>query len=278
MTYRCIVVHLDAGSAADARIDAAAGLAAAHDAHLVGLAVVPPLHVPGVAHAEVVVQILTEQWEREGRDARARAADFEQRARRAGVRHVETRVTDGDAARIMALHARYADLCVVSQPDDLEQAGPAARFAEAIVLAAGRPVLVLPTANAVDTLGERVMIAWNAGREATRAVTDALPLLRKARKVRVVTVDAEPGAGGHGEMPGADIALYLARHGVETAVEQTHAGDVEVGAWLLSRAADFGADLIVMGAYGHSRLREFVLGGVTRTMLETMTVPVLMSH
>jgi nucleotide-binding universal stress UspA family protein len=153
-----------------------------------------------------------------------------------------------------------------------------AGFAEHVVLAAGRPVLMIPYAGQPAALGERVLVAWNASRESTRALTDALPLLQRAAQVDVLTVNARPGRDGHGEMPGADIALYLARHGVSANVHPTHGEDIGVGEWLLSRAADLGTDLIVMGAYGHSRLREMVLGGATRTILQSMTVPVLMSH
>jgi len=123
-----------------------------------------------------------------------------------------------------------------------------------------------------------VLIAWDAGVEAARAVRDALPLLRRADTVEVAVFDPERGRREHGEQPGADVALYLARHGVKVSVARQSGADFEVGAQILSRAADTGADLIVMGAYGHSRVRELVLGGVTRTILESMTVPVLMSH
>jgi len=122
------------------------------------------------------------------------------------------------------------------------------------------------------------MIAWDAGRESARAVSDALPLLKRAKAVEVAVFNPERRRRDHGEQPGADVSLYLARHGVKVTVAQQSGADFEVGAQVLSRAADTAADLIVMGAYGHSRVRELVLGGVTRTILESMTVPVLMSH
>ena len=121
-----------------------------------------------------------------------------------------------------------------------------------------------------------MLVAWNASREATRALTDSIPLLREAETVHVIAFD--PAAAPHGEVPGADIGLYLARHGIKVTVSQQTAPDVDVGNQLLSRAADLNADLIVMGAWGHSRLHELVMGGVTQTILRSMTVPVLMSH
>jgi nucleotide-binding universal stress UspA family protein len=138
-------------------------------------------------------------------------------------------------------------------------------------------VLFVPYAGRFPKLGTRVLVAWNASREAARAVRDALPLLKRARRVDVVAFDPQRSAD-HGEQPASDIALYLARHGVRASAAQQRGTGIEIGAQILSRAADMEADLIVMGAYGRSRFRERVLGGATRTLLESMTVPVLMSH
>ena len=139
-------------------------------------------------------------------------------------------------------------------------------------------MLVVPYAFERRPVGRRVLVAWNASREAARAVSDALPLLKRAGQVDVVAFEPGKSGAAHGEEPGADIALYLARHGVKVTVSRVDAPDLDVGNQLLSRAFDLSADLIVMGAWGHSRLRELVLGGVTRTVLESMTVPVLMAH
>jgi nucleotide-binding universal stress UspA family protein len=143
---------------------------------------------------------------------------------------------------------------------------------------AGRPILVVPYAGHFARIGQRVVIGWDASREAARAVNDAMPLLAAAEAVTVLTIDPEQSPRGHGEIPGADIALHLARHGVTAQVERTVSAGIGIGNTLLSRAADLEADLLVMGAYGHSRVRELLLGGVTRTMLTSMTLPVLMAH
>jgi|LNFM01.1.fsa_nt_gb nucleotide-binding universal stress UspA family protein len=273
MTYKTIVLHLDSTEHCEARTDEACALAKAFDAHLIGLAVLSPLSIPGTAPTEVVVELLSEQWESDRAALESVAADFVVRASAAGVVGAEQRFVVGVPEYAVALHARYADLIVVGQAPASEGG-----IAESLVMNAGRPVLVVPRSYERRVLGERVMVAWNAGREATRALTDAIPILRRAKQVDIVTVNAEPQREGHGELPGADIAHYLARHGVTANVLATAADDVDVGEWLLSRAADLGSDLVVMGAYGHSRLREFVLGGATRTVLASMTVPVLMSH
>jgi nucleotide-binding universal stress UspA family protein len=185
---------------------------------------------------------------------------------------------DVDAASIVALHGRHADLVVLGQADPDTASARARYLVEEVTLSAGRPALVVPYIGTAGTLGRRVMVAWDAGREATRALNDALPILKLADSVTVLSVNPQPGRDGHGEDPGADIGLHLARHGVPVEVQRTHAKGMDVGEILLSRLADLGSDLLVMGAYGHSRLREFVLGGATRTLLAEMTVPVLMSH
>ena len=178
-----------------------------------------------------------------------------------------------------ALHARYSDLAILGQLDpDRAQPEATGPRPEQVVLASGRPVLVVPYAGHFDKLGRRVVIGWNATREAARAVGDAMPLLAAAEVVTVLTIDAREAPRGHGELPGADISRHLARHGVKAQVEQTVLADLSVGDVLLSRAADLGADLLVMGAYGHSRFRELLLGGATRTLLQSMTIPVVMSH
>jgi nucleotide-binding universal stress UspA family protein len=147
-----------------------------------------------------------------------------------------------------------------------------------VLLASGRPLLAVPYAGQFERVGDRVLVAWNASREATRAVNDALPLLRGATIVTVLAVNPKHGIEGHGDVPAADIVLHLARHGVKAEAAHTIANDISEGDALLSYAADLGADLIVAGGYGHSRARETVFGGVTRTLLEEMTVPMLLSH
>lgn len=149
---------------------------------------------------------------------------------------------------------------------------------EAMVLSAGRPILVVPKVAGPPECGKTVMLCWNASRESARAAADALPFLQAASKVIVLCVDPRSSRYGHGDEPGADVATWLARHGINTTVQRDVAFDGDVGSVILSRAADHAVDLIVMGLYGHSRLRELVLGGASRTLLAEMTVPVFMSH
>ena len=278
MSYTTILLHVDASEHCAARAEHAIALARRFDAHLIGMATTPPLVVRGSGHSEVAIRLLAERWERNKALDEQATADFAQRAQAQGVARVESRVVVGEPERALCLHARYADFLIIGQArsdadEVLSQDG-----VEHVVLDAGRPVLVIPYIGARAPIGQRVLLAWNASREATRALTDALPLLKQAAQVDILTVNPQPQPTGHGELPGADIGLYLARHGVRADVHPTYGEDIAVGEWLLSRAADFGSDLVVMGAYGHSRLREMVLGGATRTMLQSMTVPVLMAH
>jgi nucleotide-binding universal stress UspA family protein len=164
---------------------------------------------------------------------------------------------------------------VVAQPEP-DSTGPERLIIEATLFGSGRPILIVPyIQKAPLTLG-RVMACWDGSRSAARAIADALPLLARAKAVEIFTVTGE--AGKSSEVEGADLAHHLARHGLKVEVERQVARDIDVASVILSHAADRSADLIVMGGYGHSRLREFVLGGATRGILASMTVPVLMSH
>jgi nucleotide-binding universal stress UspA family protein len=169
---------------------------------------------------------------------------------------------------------------VIGQNDPNESLpGVRADFPEYVVMNSGRPVLIIPYAGRFHNVGRRVLIAWDASVEATRAITTAIPLLKRADHVELAVFNPTVGLEAHGERPGADIALYLARHGVKVEVsEEKTAAGMDVGNALLSHAADIGADLMVMGGYGHSRFREVLLGGVTDTVLKSMTVPTLMAH
>lgn len=285
MALKDILVHLDPGPRSEVRLAVAASLARAHEAHLTALAVIdlPSVDlfygsaVPfaGLAPDDIVARMRS--------DAIAAHEPVEQafRARlNADGLLGEWRLTEGHLPPTISLHARYADVAVLGQPDRSRPAEGVAFDAAVVhtIMTSGRPALVIPYAGTFPVVGERVLVAWNASRESTRAVNDALPLLRRAQFVTVLAINPRQGIGGHGEVPAADIVLHLSRHGVRAEAAHTVARDIAEGEALLSYAADVGADLIVAGAYGHSRAREMVFGGVTRTLLAEMTVPVFLSH
>ena len=276
MPYRTFLVHVDNGKYCPARLDMAIHLARRFNAHLVGLHALTAVRLPAYAIAEAGATLIEAQKTVAKEQATRAEALFRKATGGAGLGSVEWRVSGDDAADAVTLHARYADMVVLGQPRERDGSGVEADFPERVVLSAGRPVLMVPYAGKFEGVGKRVLVAWNTGREATRAVTDAIPLLREAEHVHVVVFNPEGAA--HGAVPGADIGLYLARHDVPVEVSYHRADDIDVGNQLLSRVADLGVDLIVMGAYGHSRMRELIMGGATRTILESMTAPVLLSH
>lgn len=283
MAYKNLLLHLDTTKACAKRVEVALALAARCNAHLSALYCMGEFQLPG--WADVPQHLAREYVSREEDRAQKTIEDFEARAKRAGVSY-ETRTARVATSYIpeeVAMHARYSDLAILGQidPDDVPEGGR--DLVEEVALSCGRPVLVVPYIGAAKddgdvALGRRVMVAWDAGREATRAVNDALPLLQKAERVDLLAVNPVKGYRRHGEEPGADIALHLARHDVKVEVQHLEVHDIEAGDTILSRLSDEGSDLLVMGCYGHSRLRELVLGGATRSVLEHMTVPVLMSH
>lgn len=278
MSYKTVLVQVDQSSHAAQRIRIAAAIAIADDAHLVGTATSGVARQAYQDHAfDLTMSLAPGQNEALRAVANGALVKFDEQAASLGVNSYERRMIDDDAGSGLSLQARYADLMVVSQPDpDQPDPGSGADLPEYVMLNCARPVLIVPYAGHFEHVGKNILIAWDGSKEATRAITCALPLLRRAANVCVVVFNAE-GAINHGEQPGTDIALYLARHKVRVEVVQREA-DIDLGNALLSLAADLGSDLIVMGGYGHARLRQMLLGGVTRTVLKTMTIPVLMAH
>jgi nucleotide-binding universal stress UspA family protein len=182
----------------------------------------------------------------------------------------------GGSDEDLILSSLHSDLVVIGQRELQEMPGYLAP--ERLLLASGAPILVVPSGWKSEPIGKNILVGWNASREARRAVADALPFLVEAASVTLLVVDSDKRARRHGEEPGADIALYLARHGAQVEVAQVSSRGSPVADIILSYAADHGADLIVIGAYSHARSIEMVFGGVTRTLLKQAPIPVLMSR
>ncbi len=284
MAVKDILVHLDASPRSDAWLSVAAALAAKHAAHLTGLMIVdlpPPEVFYGFPSAFLDVEraddVIARMRAARMQEAATVEAKFRDRLRRDGLAG-EWRVVEGDTGEVLALHGRYADLTIVGQPDPAADTGRTTDLSLGELMTSGRPLLVLPFAGSFEALGANVLVGWNASREAARAVNDAIPLLQAAKKVTVLSINPRRGIAGDGEVPAADIALHLARHGIAAEAAHTVADDISDGDALLSYAADIGADLLVCGMYGHSRLHELAFGGVTRSLLSEMTLPVFMVH
>lgn len=279
MSYRSILVHLDESPRCAARVEIAARLARQHGAHLFGLApaglvnfparVSPSLGMPN--YLELAQGNLNES-------AAALVTGFKRRAQDLGLASFEGRVDEDDAVTSLVRHAGVHDLVVLGQTD---RTAPTVALEldipEHVLMRAGTPALVVPYAGDFADAGGCVLVAWNATRESARAVHDAMPLLRHAREVHLMCFERTSDLRHVSRLQLNDARHWLARHGIDARLHQEPVSG-DVGEALLSRASDLGADLVVMGGYGHSRLAEFLLGGVTRRLLARMTTPVLMSH
>ena len=279
MTYKSIVVHVDHSDACQQRVALAIELAQSQQAHLTGVATTGVSNHPygGGSNA---VGMYYEAASTELREMAQQGVDsFKRQVAQAGLHSAECRIANEEANAALTLQGHYADLVVLSQSNpDMRGAAAYSVLPQHVLLHVARPVLLVPYAGTFSHIGQQVMVAWDSGRESSRAVADALPILKRAAKVHVIVFNGKKGSqDGHGPHPGTEIALYLSRHGVkvEASEEET---SIDIGSALLSRMSDYGSDMLVMGGYGHSRFRETILGGITRTILEHMTVPVLMSH
>lgn len=277
MTYPTLTVCLDEGRACARRLRFALDFALRHDAWLQGvhLSYMPSPALAAYDGAEALFSGL--ERDLEARQAAARQA-FLAAAEQAGVPASFVAASSLDSGTVVA-HARASDLLIAGQPDAADSAAyVGAGYPARLVLDAGRPVLFLPHDALLPTDFRHVLVAWNGSRESSRALFDALPLLRLAERVTVLTASRD-GPPPVAPAPAPDLGAVLARHGIraQVRVDTTRA---DPGEWLLERAADREdpADLVVAGAYGHSRFAELVLGGVTRSLLERMTLPVLFSH
>lgn len=274
---RDILVNLTQGADTDPAASFAVSLAKAHGAHLTGLAVTYEIDVPPFYMGAVPTDFIDAQM-KENAEAAAQAAEaFKAVAEAAGVT-CEVRTLSaslGLAANAFAEMSRLFDLTIVAQPDP-DRPGPEEVIAETVLLDSGRAVLLVPYVQTAPYGAGRAVVAWDGSRTAARALNEALPLLHKAQQVEVFSVYR---TNAPAQDAGADVARHLARHNLNAQVRSLPLGSgVGVAEAILNEVADQGADLVVMGGYGHSPLRELVLGGVTREILSTMTVPVLMAH
>ena len=282
MSYKTVLVHVDKDKHAIERVKLAAQIAMNEEAHLIGAA---PSGVSRFVYQSRFIYEgggmathLDSHLEELRKAAKDSLALFESTVKSIGVQSYEARQVDDEAGAGVCLQARYSDLVVIGQTNiDEPSSTTLPDFPEFVVMNSGRPVLIVPYVGEYNAMPKRILIAWDASTSATRAVTAAIPLLKRAQNVDVVVFNADSRGDKHGEMPGADIGLYLARHNIKVNVVRQNT-DIDVGNALLSIATDLSSDMIVMGGYGHSRFREILLGGVTRTVLESMTVPVLMAH
>jgi len=271
-----VVVNLSGRGPRDFAADYATSIAAAFGARIAGVSFLYEPVIPDGTLGGIPVDLIELQREENSKIAKDAVSRFEAEAKKAGI-SAETRILDatfGGAATLFAQIARRFDLAVVGQAQR-EGGASDALLVEGALFESGRPIVVVPYIQKRGMTLERVLACWDGGRTAARAIGDAMPFLERAKAVDIVIV-AE--AHKSDEISGANMSEHLTRHGVAASLKRIAKGDLAVEDVLLSYAADSGADFIVMGGYGHSRLREFILGGVTRGILASMTVPVMMSH
>jgi nucleotide-binding universal stress UspA family protein len=272
-----IVVNLSVGEKPGPAGDYAISIAAAFEAHLAAIAFIydPILPVSGAGY--VPADVIDSQERESVAAAKAALVRFGNAADRAGIsaERLTLGTSFGGVGEQFGRIARRFDLSVVGQAEP-DKGTIEDIIIESALFESGRPVIVVPYIQREPLKLDRVMACWDGSRSAARAIADAMPLLERAGRVEVVIVSNERGK--QDEIEGADMGAHLARHGLNVEVKRTVLGDIDVADVILSHAADAGSDFIVMGGYGHSRFREFVLGGVTRTILQSMTAPVLMAH
>ena len=273
-----LVVNLSQHDSRDVAMEFAVSTAAAFNAHLAGVAFVYDPIVPAMADMYgMPAQVIESQRAENEKAAKAAVDRFNEAARRAAL-SAEARTLDAPVATapgIFAQIARRFDLSIVGQPEpdkpELDRL-----IVEAALFETGRPLLVVPYIQRAGLELDHVMLCWDGSRSAARAAADAMPFILRAKAVEIVIVASEPTKSD--ELPGADMAHHLARHGARVELKRIVTSETDVASTILSHAADNSADFLVMGGYGHSRLREFILGGVTRGILASMTIPTLLSH
>jgi nucleotide-binding universal stress UspA family protein len=273
-----LVVNLT-GHAEDVAADYAISMAKAYGSHVVGVAFVYEPVIPGSLLGGVPTDLIEAQREENAKAAKTAIARFEAATAGASV-SAETRLLDASVAGAADLFGRIArrfDMAIVGQARE-EQGASEELLIEGALFGSGRPVIIVPhiSIKPQSLKLDGIMVCWDGSRPAARAIGDSIPFLQRAQSIEVVVVTGEHDKSG--EITGTNMKRHLARHGVDVEIKRIAADNVDVQAAILTHAQDSGADFIVMGAYGHSRLREFILGGVTRSILKSMPVPVLMSH
>jgi nucleotide-binding universal stress UspA family protein len=272
-----IVLNLSVDGERDTARDYAISVARTLDAHLTGVAFAYEPIAPGTIFDGVSASIIATQRNAYEEAAKSAARKFDEAARLGAV-SAEARVLSATAAGsgdVFGQLARKYDLSIVGQVEP-DGGFPEDLIVEGALFTSGRPVLVVPYIQAESFKLDRVLLCWDGSRSAARAIGDALPLIERAKNVEIITIATRED--NREEISGSDIAHHLARHRLKVELKRIVAPDTDVPDTILSYVADTATDLIVMGGYGHSRLREFILGGATRGILASMTVPTLMSH
>lgn len=279
MDFKNILIHLDHSSGCQNRLTTAFDLARTFDAKLNGLFVVSDYVVPSYVEAQISVDLITDVTEKAIARAREKLTEYQKLADDAGV-SMESQVLEGQVIPILREHSKYADLLLLGQdqPDDPDNASYG--LADALLFEGGCACIVVPHSGKLAAPGKRVLLTWNASRESARALREAMPFLTRAESVVVLSSEPDDGSDdiARGHPHAQELLRLLESHGIEAVSSGISDPDISASDAIIGQAADMNADLIVMGAYGHARLREIILGGVTRDLLKQSTVPLLLAH
>lgn len=277
MAIKHILIHIDSSASCEHRLEAAIQLANQHEAHLSGIYVIPDFPEPTYYEAQISVDIIAEIDKEALETAKFIQRKYVNIASKSGF-SLTVDIEKGNLISVLDDYARFTDLLVLGQnyPQDPQIMSEA--LADNLVLEAGTPCLIIPYTSARPFAAKRILVAWNASREAARTVKDAMPILTVADYVEVILVNPPQYEADNINIHGKSVESFLLQHGIKPKLEVKIDSKVNTGDAIIARAAETGADIIVMGAYGHSRLREIILGGVTRKLLRQMEIPIFISH
>lgn len=274
MSIKTILLHLNNDPQLEARIETALSLAVKHDAHIKALYTMAQVTVPTSFMGYVPPEFIEQSRKAEEKQAAEAKAKLETLAAKSD-RSAEVFVAEGYAPDLISHYSISADIVILGQgDDDADNNAQSQYIADDLVISSPRPVLIIPFAGNYLNFGKHVLVAWNNSRESSRALHEAMPFLAKAEKVTLLSVNSQEDQTSETE----SILAHLKRHGISATYKAGQWPDISVGNAILDSLVDYSADMLVMGAYGHSRLREMVLGGATETVLKQMTVPVLFAH
>ncbi|MGI9317624.1 MAG: universal stress protein [bacterium] len=272
-----LMVVVDDSKVAESTFTYAVAMAKAFDAHLAVLypvPVLPPAVYMGIEYSTEWLAAISENLEQNEQAAKQK---YLEKAEAAGI-EIEWRTEEGEPSLVVTEQSRYVDVTIITQSMQDSEENASRNLSGHFLLESGRPALVVPHIGASPGLPKNILVAWDDSRASTRALNDAMPLLSNADTVQLFTINSSGRTRETKEVSAIDISKHLARHNINVETRVLVATDIDPADLLLSHVSDMGNDMVVMGAYGHSRIRELVLGGMTREILQSMTVPVFMSH
>ncbi|MBT8436704.1 MAG: universal stress protein [Gammaproteobacteria bacterium] len=279
MEFKNILIHLDHSSGCSNRLDIAFELARKFDAQLTGLFIVPDYVVPSYVEAQISVDLITDVTEKAVAKAREKLAGYQKLADDAGI-SMQARVVEGQVIPILREHTKYSDLLLLGQdqPDDPDNSSYG--LADALLFEGACACVVVPHSGKLEAPGKRVLLTWNASRESARALREAMPFLTRAETVVVLSSEPDDGDSqtARGHPHAQELDKLLKSHGIESVSSGISDPDISTTDAIIGQAVDMNADMIIMGAYGHARLREIILGGVTRDLLKQSPVPLFLAH